>query len=285
MRALLAGLKTAAGNARLLGWLLAGNLILALLAVLPLMGPFEESLAHHEAAAELTRRFDMSWWVDLTTSRAEAFSRALDGVAAAAFLAAMMGCFFAGGLVQAYHDTLEELPLDRFMTSCRKWFLRFTWLFLLSLPFYWLAHRLINRHLAAAIDTLFEGVEDERLGLAISLGRAVLFLILFDMITLIADYARVHAIVRSERSMLAALSSGIRFVLRHPVEVCSLELGALGIQVLALFLYLPVDGFFQRNSAGGLAAGLIAGQFYLILRLFLRETSRAGQVALYRGTL
>lgn len=285
MRALFAGLKAAAGNARLLGWLLAGNLVLAALAVIPLMGPFEESLAHHEAAAELTRRFDMSWWVDLTTSRAEAFSRALDGVAAAAFLAAVMGCFFAGGLIQAYHDRLAGLPLDRFMTSCRRWFPRFIWLFLLSLPFYWLAHRLINRHLAAGLDTLFEKVEDERLGLAISLGRAVLFLILFDMITLMADYARVHAIVRSDRSMLASLSSGIRFVLRHPVEVCSLELGVLGMQVLALILYLPVDAFFPRNSAGGLAAGLIAGQVYLLLRLFLRETSRAGQVVIYRGAL
>src|SRR5262245_18443487 len=148
VKALRSGLKAAAGNARLLGWLLAGNLLLAILAVFPLLGPFEESLSHHEAAVELTRRFDMSWWVDLTTSRAEAFARALDGIAAAAFLAAMMGCFFAGGLIQAYQDTLAGVPIDRFMTSCRKWFARFIWLFLLSLPFYWLAHQFVNRQLA-----------------------------------------------------------------------------------------------------------------------------------------
>ena len=94
---ILTGLRTAAANGRLLWWLLLGNILLALIAVIPLAGPFEESLAYHEAAPQLARRFDMSWWVDLTTSRAEAFSRALDGVAAVSFLAVLMGAFFAGG--------------------------------------------------------------------------------------------------------------------------------------------------------------------------------------------
>ena len=279
------GLRAAAGNARLLGWLLAGNLALAALAVGPLMGPFEESLSHHEAASEMTRRFDMSWWVDLTTSRAEAFARALDGIAVAAFLSAVMGCFFAGGLLQAYQDTLAGLGMDRFMTSCRKWFPRFAWLFVLSLPFYWIAHRVVDRAVAAWLDNLFEHVEDERVGLALSLARASAFLILFDMVTLVSDYARVHAVVRSERSMLASLVSGIRFVLRHPVAVGSLELRALGMQVLGLALYLPFDAVLARDSAGSLVAGLAAGQLYVLLRLFLRESSRAGQLALYRAGL
>lgn len=282
MSALRAGLKAAAGNARLLWWLLAANLALAFLAAAPLMGPFEESLAHHEAAAELTRRFDMSWWVDLTTSRAESFSRALDALGAAAFLSAILGCFFSGGLLQAYHDTMGELPMDRFMTSCRRWFARFLWLFALSLPLYWLVHRLINTHLALAIDSALEHVRREETGLLINLGRAALFLILFDLVTLMADYARVHAIVKAERSMLASLSSGMRFVLRHPLRVGFLELAALGAQVLALGLYLPLDRLLTRESAAGLAVGLIATESFLLLRLFLRETARAAQVALYR---
>jgi hypothetical protein len=281
--ALRTGLRTAAGNARLLWWLLAANLALAFVAASPLMGPFEESLSRHEAAAEMTRRFDMSWWVDLTTSRAESFSRALDAVAAAAFLSAILGCFFAGGLLQAYHDTMGELPLDRFMTSCRRWFGRFVWLFALSLPLYWLVHRLVNTHLALAIDDALEHVKREEAGLLINLGRAALFLILFDLVTLMADYARVHAIVRAERSMLTCLSSGMRFVLRHPLRVGSLEAAALGAQALALGLYVPVDRLLTRESATGLVAGLIATESFLLLRLFLRETTRAGQVALYRS--
>lgn len=284
MSAIREGFGAAARNARLLWWLLAANLALAFAAAAPLMGPFEESLALHEAAAGMTRRFDMSWWVDLTTSRAESFARSLDVLGVAAFLSVLAGCFFAGGLTQAYHDTMGSLPMDRFMTCCRKWFVRFVWLFALSLPFYWLAHRLVNTHLVVAIDGWLEHVEREEVGLLINLGRAVLFLALFDLVTLLADYARIHAIVRSERSMLACLIASARFLARRPLRAGSQELFAIGAQAVALALYLPLDRILTRESAAGLVAGIVAAESFLLLRLFLREGARAAQVALYRGS-
>ena len=280
-----AGLSAAARNAWLLWWLLSANLAVSLCAVVPLLSPLEKSLSHHEASLEMTARFDMSWWVDVTTEHAEAFARALDGVAAAAFVSAILGCFFAGGLLQAYHDTLGLQPLDRFMTSCRRWFLRFAWLFVLSLPLYWLAHRLINTHMAVALDTVLERVEDERVGLLITWARAAIFLLLFDLITLFADYARVHAVVSGQVSMLACLSAGGRFVLSHPWRIWTMEGCAVGAQALALTLYVPLDAALDRSSTASLIAGFVCGQSFLLMRLFLRESARAGQVALYREHL
>ncbi|MFQ5701555.1 MAG: hypothetical protein ACE5HU_06910 [Acidobacteriota bacterium] len=275
------GLRAALGNARLLLWLLAANLVMAVVAVWPLLGPFEGSLAHHPASEQLTRRFDMPWWVDLTTSQADAFARTVELIGLVGFLAALLGCFFSGGLLQAYRDTLEGRSMDRFMTSCRLWFARFAWLFVLSLPLYWFVHRMVNTHLELALRDLLERVTDERVGLLLTLGRAVLFLVLFDLVTLAVDYARVHAIVRTERSMLAALRAGLWFVLLHPVKVWTLEIWTVLLQCLALMIYLPVDGLIGRNSVPGLLLGLFAAQSFLLLRLFLRETSHAGQVALY----
>ena len=287
MKAFRDGLRAAAFNARLLWWLLGANLAVALLATAPLMRPLEDSLSHHEASAVMARHFDMSWWVDVTTSRAEAFAAALDGVAAAALLSALIGCFFAGGLLQVYHDSMGGLPMERFMTSCRRWCPRFVCLFVLSLPLYWIVHQMLNRHLALALDDALEKVSDERIGMLINLGRSALFLLLFDLVTLIGDYARVHAIVRSDRSMLASLSAGMRFVLYHPRRVASLEAMAFGLQCLALGLFLPIDALVLRS--GGTIAGLLfalgAAQSFLLMRLFLRESARAAQVACYRAAL
>ena len=287
MRSFREGLRAAALNTRLLWWLLAANLALAALAVAPLMRPLEESLSHREAAAEMARRFDMSWWVDVTTSQAAAFAAALDGIAVASLLSALIGCFFAGGLLQAYQDTLSALPMDRFMTSCRRWCPRFVLLFVLTLPIYWLVHRTINTHLVVAIDDMMESVADERVGLIVNLARTALFLILFDLVTLFGDYARIHAIVGSERSMIASLSSGMRFVLRHPWRVGSLEMMAIGLQCLALALFVPVDALVARlgGTVPGLILALLASQSFLLMRLFLREGARAAQLALYRGAL
>jgi len=283
VRGLGAGLRTAAANARLLWWLLAANLVVAIFAVLPLLAPFEATLSHHEAAREMTDRLDMPWWVDVTTSHAESFARTMDLVSVSAFLSAILGCFFAGGLLQAYEDTLQRRAMDRFMTSCRRWFARFVWLFALSLPLYWLVHRMVNTHLALALEDYLEGVRDERVALLILWGRSALFLVLFDLVTLMADYARVHAVVSAQRSMTASLGAGMRFVLRHPLRVWSLEAGTLVLQAGALALYLPVGRALSRGSIPGLAVAFVAAEAFLLVRLFLRESSRAGQVSVYRA--
>ncbi len=283
MAALGAGLWAAARNARLLGWLLLGNLLLAVAGVWPLLEPMEESLAWHPAAEEMTRRFDMAWWVDLTTSRAEAFARTHEMVGVVAFLAAMMGCFFAGGLLQAYQDTFEGRAMDRFLLGCRRWFWRYVRLFVLALPIYWLVHRVMNTHLELALRDLLERVADERAGLALTLAKSAVFLCLFDLVTLCVAYARAHALITSERSMIVALRAGILFVLRHPVRVAGLEALVLILQGAALFIYLPFDALLGRNSAAGLITGFLAGQGFLIVRLFLREAARAGHLAILRS--
>jgi hypothetical protein len=283
--ALSAGLGAAARNARLLWWLLFSNLLLAALAVWPLLRPFEATLEWHPAPEQMARRFDMAWWVDVTTAHAVSFARTIEMAGALSFLAALLGCFFAGGMLQAYADTFEGRRMDRFMTSCRRWAPRFILLFALSLPLYWLVHRLVNTRLELALRDLLEQVADERVGLLLRSLKIALFLILFDAVTLFADYARVHAIVTPDRSMPASLRAGILFVLRHPLRVGGLEAMGILLQIAALMLYLPVDGLLTRASPAGLAAGLAAGQIFILTRLFLREASRAGQVALYRATL
>jgi len=281
---MLRGLSVAARNARLVGWLLGANLVLSVVAVLPLMGPLEESLAHHPASGQMAARLDMPWWVDVTTSQARAFESTLDLVGLAAFLSVLSGCFFAGGMLQAFRDTYDGQPIDRFMTACRLWFPRFVRLLAFSLPLFWLVHRMVNTHLAEVLDRLLERVDDERWGLLIEWGRALAFLLLFDAVVLAADYARVHAVSRSARSMLDSLGVGMRFVLAHPVKVASLELTGVGLQAAALAIYVPLDRLLERDSAAGLILGLAAGQGFVLLRLFLREASRAGQMAIYRGS-
>ena len=276
------GLSVVARNSRLLGWLLLANLALSLVAVAPMLGPLDELTASQDDAGRLLTAFDMSWWVDVTTARAESIARTFDAISVAAFLSVLTGCFFAGGTLQAYSDTLDGLPMDRFMTSCRKWFFRFAWLLALTLPLYWLVHQMVNTRLAVAMDGWLDGVEDERAGLAWLWGRSLLFLILFDLVTLAGDYARAHAILTSDRSMLAALSSGLRFVLRHPLKVFTLETGAVVLQAIALALFVPVDALLARSSVAGLVAGILAGQLFVLARLYLRESARAGHLSLYR---
>lgn len=284
-QALSTGLAVAARNARLLPWLLAANLVLAVAAVFPLLKPFEATLEWHPAPVEMAQRFDMAWWVDVTTAHAASFARTIEMAGALSFLAALSGCFFAGGLLQAYVDTLEGRRMDRFLTCCRRWAPRFVLLFVLTLPLYWIVHRLVNTRLELALRDLLENVADERMGLLLRLLKIGLFLALFDAVTLAGDYARTHAVVTAQRSMLMSLRAGVFFLLRHPLRAASLELLALLLQTAALLLYLPLDGLLSRASPASLVAGVLAGQVFLLARLFLREATRAGQIALYRSSL
>jgi hypothetical protein len=143
----------------------------------------------------------------------------------------------------------------------------------------------VNTRLELALRDLLENVADERMGLLLRLIKIGLFLALFDAVTLAGDYARAHAVVTPQRSMLVSLRAGVLFLLRHPLRAGGLELLALLLQTAALFLYLPLDTLLSRASPAGLIAGVLAGQVFLLARLFLREATRAGQVALYRSSL
>jgi hypothetical protein len=85
-------------------------------------------------------------------------------------------------------------------------------------------------------------------------------------VNIVADYAKVRAVVEDRRSMLGALAAGARFVARHPVAAVGLYLTNTLVLAVCFSLYLLA----APGAHGGdwrLLEVLVIGQAWILARV------------------
>jgi hypothetical protein len=99
---------------------------------------------------------------------------------------------------------------------------------------------------------------------------------------LVFDYARIRTVVEDRHSAIGALVAGARFVRRHPATLKLYMINGVGFVVLAL-----VYGMVSPGAPAGLAIWLALGlgQFYILLRHYVKLLFYASQTAYFQGTL
>ncbi len=104
------------------------------------------------------------------------------------------------------------------------------------------------------------------------------------VVNVIADYAKVRAVIEDRRSMLGALAAGARFVRRHRIGVSTLYLANALVLAVAFAVYLLV----APGSHGGdwrLLAVLAIGQAWILMRIVTRLAFLSTSAALVQRSL
>lgn len=123
-------------------------------------------------------------------------------------------------------------------------------------------------------------VTSERAAFAWWLGAAVVFAVPVVLLNVVADYARVRAVVEDRRSMLGALVAGARFANQARREVAAL----LVLQLVTFGLWLALYALVAPGASAALW-GLLVSQVYIAGRLSIRVSGLAAQVALFQSRL
>ena len=112
----------------------------------------------------------------------------------------------------------------------------------------------------------------------------VIFGTLLIIANIVFDYAKIRAVVEDRRSMLGALLSAIRFIVRHPGRIIRLYLlnGAIFVCLILLWSIIA-PGAKDVNLTMWL--GLIAAQMYVLARLFVKLLFVASQTSLFQASL
>jgi hypothetical protein len=309
MRALGWGLRSAWSCRRLLVFMLVVNLVLAAMVLLPLLGPMDESSSHHPEAARLGRHLDLRWWTDWTHAGSSLVDQSVSLLGAASMIMVLAGTFFAGGLLEALRHgprhpvTFEPLPdpyykgatpewraaapgpatIRVFLRECASRFPRFLLLLALSLPCYWLVHTLLNRLAVVGLSRLLEQVEDGRLGLLLTIGRAILFVAAFQVVTVIFEYARIHEVLKPGAPLLTILARPFRILRSRPASLIGIEALAFLLQIGAMLAFIPVDRLLGAYPPVAVTAGFAATQIFLFIRLWIRAGAQGAQIRLARS--
>ena len=113
------------------------------------------------------------------------------------------------------------------------------------------------------------------------LGLYAIFGALLVTVSVIADYARVHAVVAGVRSAPAAIAASMRFVRRHAATVFTLYL-MTGTLFVALLIVYGATETIGRSRVGGWRA-VAVGQAYILARLAIRLIFGASEVRLFQA--
>jgi hypothetical protein len=190
--------------------------------------------------------------------------------------------FLSGGVLDRYARMRPTRTLG-FFAACGIHFWRFLRIGLLSLLVYWVLFGFVHPWL---FDDLYtwatRDMTAERSAFAVRVLLYLAFGTFLVVCNLVFDYARIRTVVEDRHSAIGALVAGARFVRRHPATLKLYLINGVGFVVLAL-----VYGMVSPGAPAGLAIWLALGlgQFYILLRHYVKLLFYASQTAYFQGTL
>ena len=192
--------------------------------------------------------------------------------------------FLSGGLIDRFARG-RRTGTRAFFGTCGLFFFRFLRLGLLIGAAYYV---LTGWFHALIFDVLFPWVTremtSERAAFAWRVALYLIWLLPLLAVNIVADYARVRAVVEDRRSMLGALAAGARFVARHPVAAVGLYLTNTLVLAVCFSLYLLA----APGAHGGdrrLLEVLVIGQAWILARVTTKLAFMSTSAALFQGLL
>jgi hypothetical protein len=293
------------GSPLMLFWLWAVGLVVAAPAAWIVAGAIEEGIGSSMVHTELRDGFDVAWhgkFLEKAQGLASTFTPTQAGIGAMldnleAWLTgglfrgplAVTGVGVAysliwlsmlGGVVDRFSDRESRPGFRRFFGNGGRFFFRFFRLGLLAVilyaAVYFAAYRIADAVQRSSRDVTVEGTLFFY-ALLVALGTALLL----TFIHACFGFAKVATVMENRRSMVLAAVRGIVFVVTHPVKAAGLYCGFLLVSGVALALYAMLAPGVAQSTEKAVLLAFIVSQAYLVVKMYLRLSLLAGQVALY----
>jgi hypothetical protein len=215
------------------------------------------------------------------------FSGLADGVPlpptvmAAAAASVLLWVFLSGGILDRFARG-RPVRTAAFFAACGVYFFRFLRLGVVIGAAYWAIFAWLHPFL---FQTLWHrGTRDltsERDALMLRIALYLALAAALALVNLIADYAKVRAVVEDRRSMLGALGASMRFLRRRPFRACTLYL----LSALAALVVVRLWFTFAPAAWESVATAFLLTQLYLLLRVWAKLAWMAGEVVFFQGEL
>jgi hypothetical protein len=189
--------------------------------------------------------------------------------------------FLSGGILDRLARG-RRIGAAAFFSACAGYFVRFVRLAAIIGPCYWMLFRFLHPYLFTGLyDRFTRDLVSEQQAVAVRAALYAVFLTALAAVNLVADFAKVRAVVEDRRSMLSALVSALRFIRRRPFRVLALYLINVVAALVVLRLWMQV----APGASAPIWLALLGGQLYLLTRIWARLAFMASEVAFFQGEL
>jgi hypothetical protein len=202
-------------------------------------------------------------------------------LAVAAGVSIAVWVFLSGGLL----DRLARgrpVRAGHFFGACGVFFLRFVRLAVVVGAAYWALFRWLHPFLFGRIYHHFtRDMTQERDGIILRTVLYVVFAFAIALVNIVADFAKVRAVVEDRRSMIGALGASLRFLRRRPFRVAGLYL----LNALAFLVILRLWLQIAPSATAPAWLALLATEVYLLARVWAKLAFMASEVVFFQGEL
>jgi hypothetical protein len=286
-------------------WLATG--LAALPAAMAMHDAIRGQLGSSMTASQVAAGFDYGWWEEFE-AQARGVARTLSpivigaaapisnwsslmdgqGVSRPVLAYVVFGLsvwlFLSGGLIDRFARG-RRVGTRAFFGTCGLFFFRFLRLGVFIGAAYYV---LVGWFHEVLFDVLLPWITHEMTSERAAFAwRVLLYLIWLAplvAVNIIADYAKVRAVVEDRRSMVGALAAGARFVARHPLAASGLYLTNTLVLAVCFSIYLlAAPG--ARGGDWRLLEVLAIGQAWILARVATKLAFLSTSAALFQGLL
>jgi hypothetical protein len=199
--------------------------------------------------------------------------------AAAAYV--LFWIFVSGGVIDRLARA-RPVGAAAFFAACGAWFGRFLRLGVIVGAAYWAIFAWLHPYLFGTLyNRLTRDMTEERDVLVLRAVLYAVFLLPVMLVSVVADFAKVRAVVEDRRSMLSALATAIRFVRRRSARVIGLYLLNVVAALIVLRLWLQA----APSADAPVWLAFLIGQLYVLVRIWAKLSFMAAEVAFFQGEL
>lgn len=267
----LRGLSSAAGRVPI--WLLVWALtsLLALAVALPWYQWFNGLVAHRYEPGSVSGFLDTIFRFDQRQGLGSLNSASAQTASILAFMAMLLGVFFAGGWLQIALERTRGQSVRRFLFGGARYFWRFLRVMLLTLLllvfFGWVIYDTPFKHyvLGAWLDvpkgdwSKLESLDSESAMFTIRALQHAAYLLVFSFVLSWADYTRTRLALQGTYSALWAGIGTFFTLLRHPIKTLRPLIALVVIELLVIALGSVIVDWIQADYVGPDASASISG--------------------------
>ena len=306
IKALSEGWRLLTYHKKAIFFLYLANLVVAVFLLVPFMEIFDRSLGAGLYREQMVSSLDYDWYTlfrDRVTGFASTFAPWVMGAGPfAKNLETMLDGELAefpweilslGGLYVFLQTFLlaaavGSFALDPKGTSTREFFRngatffgRFFRLSVLALLTFWLIDSWIIGPLTSLVDGIVEGALTDREAFYWNFSRYLLLLVIFMVVNMLFDYAKIKAAVEDRTSMVLSLFSGISFCKRYFLPAFSLYLVIAAVGVVGVLVYTGVEHLLPQQTWIPILLAIFWQQLYVIARLTIKLFFYTSQIRFF----
>jgi hypothetical protein len=276
------GLKSTLKTLRMSAIIYSVIFLFAVIIAMPFHSALSNQAGNTMALHGLLKHFSYTSFSDFMHSASKSLSPLLLEAVWMGGLYFLFVVFFTGGILSVLKYDGKKFSFVNFLSGCGEYFFRF-----LRLGIYLLIVELIIAlavfiPLTMLLSNNYETTQNEASLFYISVSAAFVFAVLFILVLIVGDYAKIILFKEDSSKVIRAIGRSVKFVFRHLIGTYALYLIILTGLILSFVVYFILDNEIGMVSGFTIVVMFIIQQVIIWLRILIKIWFLGSELSYYK---